>query len=209
MTSRAPTGSRWSHYTTFDKSASPANPIIHRCNIKFDLTCNFRPTMMPLCALYRILVIVAEDSFLHPAAPLLGWLMVATSKGYRPPPCFVDVFLCTVYEIAKCPVRDSTDSCRTTKPVSGEAENCMDDKFAPPHPRDMVAPIHTAGTRTVRESNIRHGARYKGCRFCCPHWQTFSRGSSYAHVASSAFLFFASLFHASRQLMALKTVPKN
>lgn len=60
----------------------------------------------------RVLVIIVEDSLLHPAAPLLTWLMVATSKGYRPPSCLLEAFLCVVHETAACSVRDSTDSCR-------------------------------------------------------------------------------------------------
>lgn len=38
--------------------------------------------------------------------------MVATSKGYRPPSCLLEAFLCVVHETTACPVRDSIDSCR-------------------------------------------------------------------------------------------------
>ncbi|CAN0220301.1 unnamed protein product, partial [Ectocarpus fasciculatus] len=71
-------------------------------------------------AIRRVLVIIVEDSLLHPAAPLLTWLMVATSKGYRPPPLLLEAFLCVVHETAACPVRDSTDSsCRRRRGGSG------------------------------------------------------------------------------------------
>ncbi len=68
---------------------------------------------------FRVLVIIVEDSLLHPAAPLLAWLMVATSKGYRPPPRLLEAFLCVVHETAACPVRDSTDSCRRRRARPG------------------------------------------------------------------------------------------
>ncbi|CAM9371077.1 unnamed protein product [Ectocarpus sp. 4 AP-2014] len=75
-------------------------------------------------AIRRVLVIVVEDSLLHPAAPLLSWLMVATSKGYRPPPRLLEAFLCVVHETAACPVRDSTDSsCRRRR--GGRSSTCV------------------------------------------------------------------------------------
>lgn len=90
--------------------------------------------------LASVLVIVVEDSLLHPAAPFLSWLMTATSKGYRPPACLVDAFLCVVYETAACPVRDSTASCQVFEEGTGQPVNFDEDEFAAPHPRDLVRP---------------------------------------------------------------------
>ncbi|CAM9990114.1 unnamed protein product [Laminaria digitata] len=89
--------------------------------------------------------------------------MVATSKGYRPPPVLLDAFLRVVYETSACPVRDTTDSCffngngdgygycngngfsigngnsndndggDDNLPASFEA-----DEFAAPHPKDLL-----------------------------------------------------------------------
>ncbi|CBJ27183.1 conserved unknown protein [Ectocarpus siliculosus] len=61
-------------------------------------------------AIRRVLVIIVEDSLLHPAAPLLTWLMVATSKGYRPPLRLLEAFLCVVHETAACPVTGGSNS---------------------------------------------------------------------------------------------------
>ncbi|CAN0580123.1 unnamed protein product, partial [Ectocarpus sp. 12 AP-2014] len=73
-------------------------------------------------AIRRVLVIIVEDSLLHPAAPFLTWLMVATSKGYRPPPRLLEAFLCVVHETAACHVRDSTDSsCRHRRGAAAAA----------------------------------------------------------------------------------------
>lgn len=117
----------------------------------------------------RVLVIVVEDSLLHPAAPLLTWLMVATSKGYRPPPCLLEAFLCVVHETAACPVRDSTDSCRrrhrrfrshreksafspgTAVADQQEQQQLVEtksfaaDEFAVPHPKSLLVPSSCRG----------------------------------------------------------------
>eukprot|EP00752_Nemacystus_decipiens_P001702 g1648.t1 len=113
-------------------------------------------------AIRRVLVIIVEDSLLHPAAPLLTWLMVATSKGYRPPTCLLEAFLCVVHETTACPVRDSTDSCRHRFRGSQDhrtADSCSpgtatsdkqqqqeasasksfdDEDFAVPHPKSLL-----------------------------------------------------------------------
>ena len=88
----------------------------------------------------RVLVIVVEDSLLHPAAPLLSWLMAATSKGYRPPICLVDAFLRVVHETASCPVRDTVDSCLVLDPIAGRPVSLTADGSPAPHPRDLISP---------------------------------------------------------------------
>lgn len=81
-----------------------------------------------------------EDSLLHPAAPLLSWLMVATSKGYRPPSRLVDAFLCVVHETSLCSVRDTVDSCRIFDASNGQpaAVSLANADFPCPHPRDLI-----------------------------------------------------------------------
>lgn len=81
-----------------------------------------------------------EDSLLHPAAPLLSWLMVATSKGYRPPPRLVDAFLCVVHETSLCSIRDTVDSCRIFYASNGQpaAVSLANADFPCPHPRDLI-----------------------------------------------------------------------
>lgn len=86
-------------------------------------------------------MIIVEDSLLHPAAPLLTWLMVATSKGYRPPPLLLEAFLCVVHETAACPVRDSTDSsCRRRRGGSSSM------RVGIGHHREAGVPISSATT---------------------------------------------------------------
>ncbi|CAM9503022.1 unnamed protein product, partial [Scytosiphon promiscuus] len=118
-------------------------------------------------AIRRVLVIIVEDSLLHPAAPLLTWLMVATSKGYRPPHRLLEAFLCVVYETAACPVRDSTESSRRRRrrhlsSASGSqdsndrlhqeqqqqstpAASFDADDFSIPHPQSLLSFATTGG----------------------------------------------------------------
>jgi hypothetical protein len=66
----------------------------------------------------RVSIIALEDSMLHPALPLLTWLMGAAGKGYCPPVQAVAAVLAVVHEIASCPIHDSMDvpmqECRDT-----------------------------------------------------------------------------------------------
>ena len=50
----------------------------------------------------RLPIIVIEDSTLHPALPLLVWLMMATSKGFRPVQAHLDACVAIVGEVASC-----------------------------------------------------------------------------------------------------------
>lgn len=84
----------------------------------------------------RVLVIIVEDSLLHPSTPFLTWLMVATSKGYHPSAHLLGVFLCIVYETAACPVRDSIQSCRLRDPGTGQPTSF--ETFPAPHPKDLI-----------------------------------------------------------------------
>jgi hypothetical protein len=56
--------------------------------------------------LRRIPVICIEDSLLHPALPILLWLMIAVTKGFALSQDMVDLCLRIVREIASCPHRD-------------------------------------------------------------------------------------------------------
>ena len=50
----------------------------------------------------RLPIVIIEDSTLHPALPLLVWLMMATSKGFRPTQAHLDACVAIVGEVASC-----------------------------------------------------------------------------------------------------------
>ncbi|KAG5189367.1 hypothetical protein JKP88DRAFT_177055 [Tribonema minus] len=50
----------------------------------------------------RLGIICLEDSVLHPALPLLTWLMAAAGKGYIPPEPAVAACLAVVHEVSGC-----------------------------------------------------------------------------------------------------------
>ena len=54
----------------------------------------------------RLPIMVLEDSILHPDFPLLVWLMVAESKGFKPPQQLMIKLMRIVFEIASCPIKD-------------------------------------------------------------------------------------------------------
>ena len=54
----------------------------------------------------RLPIMVLEDSILHPDFPLLVWLMVAESKGFKPPQPLMIKLMRIVFEIASCPIKD-------------------------------------------------------------------------------------------------------
>ena len=54
----------------------------------------------------RLPIMVLEDSILHPDFPLLVWLMVAESKGFKPTQPLMIKLMRMVFEIASCPIRD-------------------------------------------------------------------------------------------------------
>lgn len=55
----------------------------------------------------RIMIIVLEDSLLHPDYPFLSWLLLATSKGFVPDMLLMEECLRIVWEVASCKWRDS------------------------------------------------------------------------------------------------------
>ncbi|CAM9483041.1 unnamed protein product [Choristocarpus tenellus] len=97
-------------------------------------------------AIRRLLVIIVEDSILHPAAGLVAWLMVATSKGYTPPPSLVGAVLCIVYETTACPVRDPL-MCNP----AGRTSPLLD--RPPPHPRDLL-PMHNQEIKNAQNCKV-------------------------------------------------------
>jgi len=54
----------------------------------------------------RLPIMVLEDSILHPDFPLLVWLMVAESKGFKPPQQLMIRLMRIVFEVASCPIKD-------------------------------------------------------------------------------------------------------
>jgi hypothetical protein len=61
--------------------------------------------------LRRFTIIVLEDCVLHPALPLLVWLMVAHSKGFVLGRAHVAACLGVVRQVAAVPVRDPLPTC--------------------------------------------------------------------------------------------------
>ena len=54
----------------------------------------------------RLPIIIIEDSTLHPALPLIIWLLVSSSKGWAPSQVHLDACLTVVYEVASCCAKD-------------------------------------------------------------------------------------------------------
>eukprot|EP00743_Colponemidia_sp_Colp-15_P013887 GILK01016294.1.p1 GENE.GILK01016294.1~~GILK01016294.1.p1 ORF type:complete len:436 (+),score=73.45 GILK01016294.1:177-1310(+) len=56
--------------------------------------------------LRRLTIIVLEDSILHPALPLLTWIMMASARGFTLSTPFVELILRIVHDVAAVRVRD-------------------------------------------------------------------------------------------------------
>ena len=78
------------------------------------------PILLCRCALHlikedpseflrRCCIICVEDSILHPALPLLVWLMAAHAKGYAMTHSQASRCLAVVYHMAHSPVKDHLD----------------------------------------------------------------------------------------------------
>ncbi len=57
----------------------------------------------------RLPIVILEDSTLHPDFSLLVWLMIADSKGYVPTRELIVRVMQIVFEMAACPLKDSTE----------------------------------------------------------------------------------------------------
>jgi hypothetical protein len=68
--------------------------------------CGLLRRIAPDELLRRLPVIAIEDALLHPGLPVLVWLMVASSKGYRVPSTLWVVVARVVEELALCSHRD-------------------------------------------------------------------------------------------------------
>ncbi len=68
----------------------------------------------------RIIIIVLEDSVLHPSLPELTWLLVATAKGYAPSKKLIGRCLEIVWEVANCEYQDPLSSLSDTGPLEPE-----------------------------------------------------------------------------------------
>ena len=58
--------------------------------------------------LRRLPIICVEDAALHPAYPIIVWLMVAVSKGYAPNRFLINTILLITNDIASCTYKDCT-----------------------------------------------------------------------------------------------------
>lgn len=68
--------------------------------------------------LRRCCIICLEDAVLHPAFPLLVWLMAANAKGYVVGKSQVAACLALVRQLASCPIRDHHVRAAQTQDVS-------------------------------------------------------------------------------------------
>lgn len=63
--------------------------------------------------LRRCCIICVEDSILHPALPLLVWLMAAHAKGYAMTHSQASRCLAVVYHMSHSPVKDHLEKAST------------------------------------------------------------------------------------------------
>jgi hypothetical protein len=71
----------------------------------------------------RLLIIAVEDSALHPAAPLLVWMMLAHAAGVRElGPVFEGAFIAIAAEVAACPWADE-EACMRRPAGGGEGSD--------------------------------------------------------------------------------------
>jgi len=68
--------------------------------------------------LRRFIIIMFEDSVLHPSLPALTWLMIAVSKGFFWELKVLDWVLNVVYQVAALPYRDDWRRVKERKMVT-------------------------------------------------------------------------------------------
>lgn len=57
--------------------------------------------------LRRLPIICLEDGLLHPCFPIVIWIMIAESKGYRVPEFLIRICIAVLADVAICELRDS------------------------------------------------------------------------------------------------------
>jgi hypothetical protein len=79
----------------------------------------------------RLPIIILEDSTLHPDFSLLVWLMIADSKGYIPSRELIVRVMQIVFEMAACPLKDSTEhseDASLTKSITDRGSDNIDNQ---------------------------------------------------------------------------------
>jgi hypothetical protein len=88
-----------------------------------------RPQASALSELLRRLPIIClEDAALHPAYPVIVWLMLAVSKDYQPPTLLIEAVLHFVADIGSCVYRDCLpdDSIDFAKTCTSQGDESAD-----------------------------------------------------------------------------------
>jgi hypothetical protein len=155
----------------------------------------------------RVPIICLEDSMLHPGYPILVWLMMAHSKGYKPPLALILVCLCITADIAGSEYRDylppsselSTDRYyRDAFANLNPTPQCLDSsqlRPAPPLPSSspsLSPPLSSSSTLTSPEPTQREAR--------CSSYRSERHDTSTEHGADDDDYSLAKVYPSSRQL---------
>jgi hypothetical protein len=80
----------------------------------------------------RLPIVILEDSTLHPDFSLLVWLMIADSKGYIPSRELIVRVMQIVFEMAACPLKDSSEQLEDaslTKSITDKGTDNIDNQL--------------------------------------------------------------------------------
>ena len=86
-----------------------------------------------------------EDAVLHPALPLLCWLMIAQSKGYQPPSWLLAIVLHVVMEMTMAITRDTLEG----PSLAGQRGFGL-----PPQPREIPTRSFPVGIADLEQSVV-------------------------------------------------------
>ena len=134
----------------------------------------------------RIMIIIVEDSILHPQLPILSWLLLAASNGFLPPSSVILFCLKITHQIASCRVRDPAwvgfHQAHRVFPVHAEIVVQLRGQGTPPLPvhDEEAAECRILGCRRIRGS----GSSLGYCLFDLPVLQLSNLAQSPPRVSS-------------------------
>ena len=106
----------------------------------------------------RIPIIILEDCLLHPAYPIIIWLMIAVSKGYQPPLFLTAYCIAIIAETTTIDIRDSIDIYYNLMPgmiskrTTNESE-VRDDRTSNHSQSHSISPQANASEETSLDTN--------------------------------------------------------